>query len=136
MRVARTLHAANLLSDGRVLITGGTSRPDPAEIFDPTTRSFSNTGSMRSVRSAHTATQLASGKILVAGGALETECVEDDQAYCLPVASMELFDAATGTFTPIGFMNVVRWAHTATLLDSGAVLLAGGEDELTAELYP
>jgi hypothetical protein len=136
MRVARTLHAANLLDDGRVLITGGTWRPNPAEIFDPTTRSFSNTGSMRSVRSAHTATQLASGKVLVAGGALETECVEDSPADCMPVASMELFDPATGTFTPIGFMNALRWAHTATLLDSGAVLFAGGEDESTAELYP
>jgi hypothetical protein len=33
-------------------------------------------------------------------------------------------------------MNTARSAHTATLLNSGEVLLAGGEGEATAELYP
>lgn len=136
MHIARELHAATLLSNGKVLITGGNWGEERAELYDPGTRTFSDTGSMLSARNAHTATQLPDGKILVGGGALQVECVEDFPASCDPVSSMEIFDPATGTFAPLGFMNTVRWAHAAALLDSGSVLLVGGEGEATAELYP
>ena len=47
-------------------------------------------------------------------------------------------DLATGTFTPTGSLNTARVVHTATLLNNGMVLIAGGYsgDFLTsAELY-
>src|SRR5581483_10536088 len=64
------------------------------------------TGSLNSARYAHTATLLSSGTVLVAGG-------EDDTG---PLASAELYDAATGSWAFTGSLNTARQLHTATLL--------------------
>jgi hypothetical protein len=52
----------------------------------------------------------------------------------------ELFDPATGTFGPTGWIRSARENQTATLLADGRVLLAGGDDGdqaflASAELY-
>jgi hypothetical protein len=127
---ARGAHTATLLSNGRVLVAGGgpASWPgalagigDPflasAELYDPTTRAFSLTGSMATPREAHTATRLADGRVLITGGV-------DTQTHSL--ASAELYDPTTGTFNPTGSMTTNRAWHTATLLADGRVLIAGG----------
>src|SRR5439155_10539200 len=55
------------------------------------------------------------------------------------LASAELYDPATGTWSPTGSLNTARLYHTATLLPNGKVLVAGGgETDLSsasAELY-
>lgn len=134
MRSFRDLHAATLLNDGKVLVTGGSYTVPNAEIFNPATGKFSSTGSMAVSRSAHSATRLGNGEVLVAGGAMIPQCIQ--YADCGVTAVIEIFDPASGKFTPKGSMNTARSAHTATLLNSGEVLLAGGEGEATAELYP
>jgi Galactose oxidase, central domain len=130
----RDLHAATVLSNGKVLVTGGNWTPPSAEIFDPTTGHFSLTGSMAVSRSAHTATPLSNGEVLVAGGATTPQCIEFEN--CGVTAIMELFDPSNGTFTPHGSMSTARSAHTATPLPDGEVLLAGGEGDASAESYP
>ena len=88
---------------------------------------------MNAERAAHTATRLPDGKVLIAGGFREEGTSE------IAIASAEIFDPVTKTFTPISDMNEPRNGHTATLLPNGKVLLAGGWNQqgrtATAELY-
>src|SRR6266540_452435 len=77
---------------------------------------FEPTGRLLTVRNNHTATLLPSGKVLVTGGA---------DGFGL-LASAELYDPASGTWTTTGSLAENRWHHTATLLPSGKVLVAGG----------
>ena len=115
MSVPRTSGTATLLVDGDILVAGGGTRT--ADLYDPSTGTFTPTGSMSVARTNATASLLPSGDVLVAGGVNNTG---------LQVASAELYDPATGTFTPTGSMRTARSGHTATLLADGKVLVAGG----------
>ncbi|MCI0485860.1 MAG: zf-HC2 domain-containing protein [Blastocatellia bacterium] len=137
MNDARFSHTATLLSDGRVLVAGGRERRDvilaSAELYDPATRRFTPTGSMTTRRVGHTATLLPDGKVLIAGGSSK-------EFYHGALASAELYDPATGRFTPTGNMTATRLAHEATLLPDGRVLITGGQSAdwnklASAEVY-
>lgn len=123
MMITRLMHAATLLDDGRVLITGGFGNtagnfnPTLAEVYDPAAGTFAATGNMTMSRVNHTATLLDNGKVLIVGG-----------CNGAVVATAELYDPKAGTFsataaifTPYGPI----W-HTATLLKHGHVLVTGG----------
>ena len=139
MATPREVHTATLLSDGRVLITGGIDVIDhaltSAELYDPNTGTFSPTGSMATARSFHTATLLADGRVLIAGGGTGT------WGYGGPfIASAEIYDPKTGKFSTTGPMVSGRAWHTATRLSDGRVLITGGSsdtgtDQASAELY-
>jgi hypothetical protein len=127
---------ATLLPSGLVLIVGGQAGDASlasAEIYDPVAGTFTPTGSMSTPRSFHTATLLDDGRVLITGGHRFNHWVS-------ALASAEVYDAASGTFTLQGSMSVVRQDHTATLLRDGRVLIAGGLDNFSAakagaELY-
>ena len=130
MTTARAGHTATLLADGRVLITGGDGPSGPvrsAELYDPTTGTFSPTGTMATTRTGQTATLLPNGEVLVAGGA----DADDATSAANILASAELYDPKTGTFSPAGSMATGRQNQTATLLPNGRVLIAGGADGLS-----
>jgi hypothetical protein len=137
MTTVRYQHTATLLPGGKVLITGGLGNSPPvettsAELYDPATGTFSATGSMTVARLFHTATLLASGKVLLAGGMNDGGLGSLSEGPGAPVATAELYDPATGTFTPTGNMTASMANHTATLLPNGKVLLVGGGN---AQLY-
>jgi hypothetical protein len=93
---------------------------------------FTLSGSLHDTRVVHTATLLNDGRVLVAGGGQGPDWL--DGYWNVPGA--ELFDPVSGSFTPAG--TFARQSHTGTLLPSGKVLLAGGEDSTTtveSELY-
>ena len=79
------------------------------------------TGSLNTARWGQTATLLNNGLVLIAGGNIG---INPDE----PTSDAELYDPATGTFTPTGSLNAARSAHTATLLSNGMVLMAGGQN--------
>lgn len=138
MATARVDFAATLLADGKVLVAGGLNASGvalaSAELYDPATGTWTATASLPAARFSHTATMLLDGKVLVAGGA----CCEALNQPTDPVASAVLYDPGTGTWSPTGNMTTPRVNHTATLLRDGRVLVAGGGNTAvlyTAELY-
>jgi hypothetical protein len=48
---------------------------------------------------------------------------------------VESYDPAQGIWTPLPGMNIGRESHTATLLNDGKVLVAGGDFTPTSEVY-
>jgi hypothetical protein len=118
---------AALMLDGRVLLTGGEDlgRSALAAVFHPVYGTFTRTGSMAAPRVFHSLTLLPDGTVLAAGG--ETDAC--NATWCFfagSVASAELYNPWTGRFTSAGSMVAARETHTATLLNDGRVLLAGG----------
>jgi hypothetical protein len=107
-----------------ILFLGVTGHP----CFAQPTGTFTVTGSMTTPRTGHTATLLFNGKVLIAGG---FPSGWPDFSEGPELASAELYDPSTGTFTATGNMTTGRAQHSATLLPDGRVLIAGG----TAEIY-
>jgi hypothetical protein len=72
MTVARSEHTATLLSNGKVLITGGFGNGSgalaSAELYDPSAGTFTATGGMAVARAGHAVMLLSNGKVLIAGG--------------------------------------------------------------------
>jgi hypothetical protein len=128
MAITRADHTATLLDDGRVVIAGGTTTDlpttdiaDSVEIYDPATGQFRAAGALRERRTEHTATLLGDGRVLFAHGRSEGQGT-------LATATLEAFDPATGASTLTTSSRTTRYRHTATRLESGAVVLAGGTE--------
>ncbi|PTL83650.1 kelch repeat-containing protein [Vitiosangium sp. GDMCC 1.1324] len=129
-------HTATKLQDGRVLVAGGGQCPitsATAELYVPSAGKWRPAGLLNQQRFHHTAVLLPNGKVLVAGG----RTGEYDGTL---LASAELYDPATGTWTYTGSLNTARAFHTMTLLPNGKVLVAGGSDASealisSAEIY-
>lgn len=141
LNTARYQHTATVLFDGRILVAGGTdgiSTLTSAEIYDPaaTTPTWAYVGSLTAGRYQHTATLLHGGKVLVTGGASGGTALNSAEVFDPVPTTGGVYAWTTVTGTTPG----ARTRHTATLLPSGKVLVAGGLNDLgatvtTAALY-
>jgi hypothetical protein len=135
----RAFHTATLLPNGKVLVVGGGSGTHHgdnsipgAELYDPTSGSWTNTGAPNIPRGAgHTATLLSDGRVLVVAGGHNSNVT----------ATAELYNPTSGVWTNTGSLTTgPRHSHTATLLPNKSVLIAGGFNQTdsllsSAEIY-
>jgi N-acetylneuraminic acid mutarotase len=122
---ARSGHAAALLTNGTVLVVGGSgSVLASAEIYDPGTGTWKPAGSLATGGYVNTATLLPNGTVLVVAALFSV----DGSGKSSAVSSAEIYDPVAGTWTPTGSPATVRTSQTATLLPNGTVLVVGGQD--------
>lgn len=121
LNAARSDHTATLLQSGKVLVAGGYGSDSlgSAELYDPASGSWSNAGGLNVARYGHTATLLQDGRVLIVGGS-------NDGDLASSLSGAELYDPVAGRWSNTGSLDVARYGHTATLLQTGKVLVVGG----------
>lgn len=123
----RSNESALLLSDGRVLVSGGRSDSGDLtkiEIYDPaqgTSVEIAPPADMPQLVDP-AAVRLADGRVLLAGGAT-------DDWPGMASARTEIFDPASGSFRLGPLMQEPRAGAKAILLNDGRVLVAGGQHD-------
>jgi hypothetical protein len=138
LNTARSFHTATLLKNGMVMLAGGYNNSSgastSAELYNPIIGTFAVTGSLNTPRYGHTAVALSNGMVMIAGG---VGCTSSCGTIVLD--SAELYNPVTGIFSGTGGLNSGRSLSTATLLNNGMVLIAGGSNSSGAvasgELY-
>jgi hypothetical protein len=130
MAMPRARMGSVVLANGRFLLLGGVTTASilvkTAEVFDPATHLPVTVGNMSFVRSSPSAVRLLDGRVLVTGGLTAVA------SSVRVAAEAELFNPATNAFSPIAPMAETRIGHTAMLLPSGKVLVAGGYTDFGA----
>jgi galactose oxidase-like protein len=147
-------YTTTTLKSGIELIAGGyihteclvfsNSYLSSAELYDPKTGKWTETGEMNFARTGHTATLLHDGTVLVVGGSESKSTggtyrdshwngtryvpVNVPRATLLALASAELYNPSTRKWTETGSLTFGRFYHTATLQRDGKVLVEGGHD--------
>ena len=134
---ARWFHVAVLLSSraadrpALVLVAGGVARGDEyaatrltsAELYDPASGTWMETGAMNVARHLPAAALLGDGRVVVAGGVVSGSL----RTAAYATASTEMYDPATGSWSVASPMSAARGSATGTLLQSsGRFLVAGG----------
>ena len=109
----------------------GRSDVTAADLYQPGSETFTTVGQMVQARGRHVALRLTNpawgsqvDKVLAFGGAGIGGAVfaGGQQAQ----DSVEIYDPATGFFSTFGTMTEPRQNHTATELNDGRILIAGG----------
>ena len=131
MTAPRFGHTATLLQNGKVFITGGMSRQGVSqpttEIYDPATARFTAAATLPSARTwGATATLLPDGKVLLAGGSNGSSCNQ----------TADVYDPSSNTFTHAGNMITSRCSAAAVLLQTGEVLIVGGDKSPDSNTLP
>lgn len=122
MTTARSGHAAALLDNGKVLVSGGRRNNTgvSAEIYDPAHDEWVTAPDLNSRLHSHTATLLKNGDVFIAGGRGGTE-----------VASVSLYmDDGQSYYPNVTAMAERRAGHTATRLNDGRVFIYGGGESV------
>ena len=140
MAFSHNYHTSTPLADGKVLIAGGVLGPSnnvdatSTEVYSPILGTFVTGPNLPEPRQGHTATVLSNGKVLFVGNSNGSPTATRLLTYTAP-STFAWADLATPPTT--GSLTNGRWNHSATLLGSGKVLVAGGfgTNPKSAELY-
>lgn len=129
MNYSRSGHTATLLDDGKVLVTGGHIVPVPtteySEIYDPTTNTWSlGPSPIVSRRANAKAIKLNDGKVMIVAGTAKS----NGSSISNEVMEIEIYDPSSNSFSVVATLDHSRHGGSATLLNDGRVLLAGGLD--------
>ena len=128
---------------GKVLVAGGHQSASStsyasAQLYDPSSGTWSATGSMSGARFQHTATLLGGaacsqppapsycGSVLAVGGWTSN---------FNPNPNAELYNPAAGTWSTSGAVSTPRFHQGAALLRDGRVLIAGGTNALATNMF-
>ena len=137
LSVGRLGHTATRLADGKVLIVGGgygsSASSKSAQLFDPVTNRFTETGATLFPRADHAAVLLTDGRVLIVGG-------DPSGVGSSPLSATELFDPATNSFVRAADLSIPRRPYGVVRLADGRVLVPGGSSTArsvvaSAELY-
>ncbi|HEX6139139.1 MAG TPA: kelch repeat-containing protein, partial [Candidatus Limnocylindria bacterium] len=118
LHVPAAEHVAVLLDGGGVLVVSTVPGQHDAEVWSPGTGTWEAVDEMAAPHGRGlTATALADGRVLVTGGFTTAD---------EPLATAEIYDPGSDTWTTTAPMGTPRHGHTATLLADGRVLVVGG----------
>ncbi len=132
LAVPRAGHRAVTLPDGRVIVIGGTSDVSTTlkalgamlkttEIYNPSTGTWTAGPSLPAPIAGNGAVLLPNGKVLITGGVvLGATNLPGNSTACY------LFDPKTNTISTAASLPFATALHSATVLKSGRVLVAGG----------
>lgn len=116
--IANTSGSGSTTHNGWILVAGGTvtgtgATTRKAELWNPSTGLWANTGNLGAGRTAPVMVPLQNGKVLVIGnGTTSGNC--------------ELFNPATGTFAATGALSEAKRGFQSVVLTDGRVLVTGG----------
>jgi N-acetylneuraminic acid mutarotase len=139
MSFPRASLTATSLPNGKVLVAGGiegfalniTLINSSADLYDPATNSFAaSTPQMNAARFDATAALLPNGNVLIGGGIGPGP----PGPFTVTLSAVDLYSPATNSFAPAAAtptMNHAREGATATLLNNGKLLIAGGSGTAT-----
>lgn len=128
----RRSHTATLLPSGKVLAVAGLHGHEltSAELYDPENDSWQFTGSLTEGRESHLAALLPGGKVLVVAGVKGNGTPNPP-----PLATAEIYDPATGLWSPTASVLQAQGLPALTVLESGKILLSAGYSHRVAQLF-
>jgi hypothetical protein len=108
-----------LLNSGKLLVFDGWQQPEPTEVWDPSTQTFTTQTAPDSIFCSGMA-RLPDGRVLVVGGygSLSTGN--------LGIADTTIFDPATEKWTRVADMHAPRWYPDLTELADGRYVAISG----------
>ncbi len=116
MSFARAGHAAALLPNGKVAVTGGSDSAGhtwrQAELYNPSSHSWTAAGNMAHARTSLTMKLLADGNAIAIGG--------DGHG------TSEKYSPTANSWSGLAQMKSVRFSASSVVLPDGRILVAGG----------